>query len=106
MTEATFHHFGVPTQEQRSGETYLEGAKMHLTNPDNHPYRVEFLRFEAGSAMHELVRTCPHAAFMVDDLDLALDGQNVIVPPFDATDALRVAFITDGDAVIELMQSI
>ena len=106
MAETTFHHFGVPTQEQHSGEKYLEGAKVHLTNPDSHPYRVEFLRFEAGSAMHELVQTCPHAAFMVEDLDLALDGQNVIVPPFDASDTLRVAFITDGDAVIELMQNI
>lgn len=106
MTEATFHHFGVPTQEEHSGETYLEGAKIHLTSPDIHPYRVEFLRFEAGSAMHELVQTRPHAAFMVADLDIALDGQNVIVPPFDASDTLRVAFITDGDAVIELMQNI
>jgi hypothetical protein len=106
MIGATFHHFGVPTHEQRSGETYIEGARVYATDPNNHPYRVEFLRFEAGSAMHELVRTCPHAAFMVDDLDLALDGQNVIVPPFDATDALRVAFIADGHAVLELMQII
>ena len=106
MIEATFHHFGVPTHEQRSGETYIEGAKVYITDPDDHPYRVEFLRFEADSAMHERVRTCPHAAFMVEDLDRALEGRDVIVPPFDATDALRVAFITDGDAVIELMQNI
>jgi len=46
----------------------------------------------------------PHAAFIVPSLDAALEGQNVIVPPFDATDTLRCAFIKDGDAVIELME--
>ncbi len=103
---ATFHHFGVPTQAQSDKETYIEGGKVYATSPDDHPYRAEFLRFEADSPMHELVRTRPHAAFVVDDLAAALDGQNVIVDPFDATETLRVAFIADGDAVIELMENI
>lgn len=106
MGASTFHHFGVPTNEQHEGETYIAGAKLYLTDPEAHPYRVEFLRFEDDSPMHELVRTRPHVAFMVDDLDVALEGNNVLIPPFDATDTLRVAFITDGDAVIELVQSI
>jgi len=106
MGSITFHHFGVPTNEQHEGEMYIAGAKVYTTDPEAHPYRVEFLRFEEDSPMHELVRTRPHAGFMVDDLDVALEGNNVIIPPFDATDTMRVAFITDGDAVIELVQSI
>lgn len=101
---ATFHHFGVPTQAKALKEDYIEGGKVYATSPDDHPYRVEFLRFDADSPMHELVRTRPHAAFVVDNLAAAIEGQNVIVEPFDATDTLRVAFITDGDAVIELME--
>ena len=54
--------------------------------------------------MPQICRTQPHAAFMVDDLDAALEGQDVVVEPFDATETLRVAFIKDGDALIELMQ--
>jgi len=42
---------------------------------------------------------------MVPNLDEALAGQNVIIPPFDANESLRVAFVTDGDAVLELMES-
>ena len=42
---------------------------------------------------------------MVDNLDEAIKGRNVIVAPFDATESLRVAFITDGDAVLELMEA-
>lgn len=103
---ATFHHFGVPTGRVAAGAAYIEGGKVYATNPDDHPYRIEFLQFEPDSPMHEWVRTRPHVAFMVDDLDAALEGQNVVVEPFEATGTLRVAFITDGDALLELMEEI
>lgn len=103
---ATFHHFGVPTSARGNEETYIEGGKVFTTDPETHPYRIEFLRFEADSEMPDLLKNNPHAAFMVDDLDAALSGQNIVVEPFDATPTLRVAFITDGDALIELMQEI
>ncbi len=105
MSSAQFHHFGVPTTQQGANESYVAGAKVYITNPDDSPYRIEFLRFEADSEMHPDVKTKPHAAYLVPSLDEALKGANVIIPPFDATDALRCAFIKDGDAVIELMEN-
>jgi len=104
MAACTFHHFGVPTTVQGNNENYIEGGKVHVTDPDSHPYRVEFLRFEPDSPLPEAIRTRPHAAFLVDNMEVALAGRNVILEPFDATDELRVAFIMDGDAVIEIME--
>lgn len=103
---ATFHHLGVPTTVQGADENYIEGAGVYVTDPETHPYRVEFLRFEADSPMPDELKNQPHAAFMVDDLDAALEGQKIVVEPFDATEELRVAFIMDGDALIEVMQAI
>jgi len=103
---SSFHHFGVPTNVKQDNEIYIEGAKVYITDAESHPYKVEFLRFEQGSPMHEDVINNPHAAFMVDDLAAAMEGKNVIVEPFDATETLRVAFINDCGAVIELMQNI
>lgn len=104
MAASEFHHFGVPTSAKNENENYIEGAKAYVTDPERHPYRIEFLRFEEDSPLHEAVRTQPHAAFLVPNLNAALEGQNVIIPPFDATDQLRVAFIQDKEAVIELME--
>lgn len=103
---ATYRHFGVPTTRQNDNETYFPGAKVSVSDPDKHPFNIEFLRFDADSDFHELVRTRPHVAFEVEDLDAALVGKNVIIPPFDASPTLRCAFITDHEAVIELMQVI
>lgn len=104
MKAAKFHHYGVPATVKGKNEVFIEGAGVHVTDPEAHPYRVEFLRFEPDSPMCDEVKNNPHAAFIVDDLDKSLKGQEVIIPPFDATDTLRVAFIVDGPAVIELME--
>ena len=82
----------------------MEEARLHITDPTAHPFRVEFLRFEEGSPMPELLQTTPHAAFVVPDLDAAMAGKDVVLEPFDANDQVRVGFIKDGDALIELME--
>jgi hypothetical protein len=103
MALGEFHHFGVPTKAESAGETFLEGAKVYITDPGAHPFKVEFLRFMDDSPMPEILKKWPHAAFLVPDLDAALAGKNVLIAPFDATDELRCAFIQDGDALIEVM---
>jgi hypothetical protein len=102
---AEFHHFGVPTRTPQPNETFLEGAKVHVTDPDAHPYRIEFVRCEPDCPMPEAVQTTPHAAYMVDDLDAAVSGKEIVVPPTDIDETLRIAFIKDGDALLELMQT-
>jgi hypothetical protein len=46
----------------------------------------------------------PHAAFVVESLDQAIKGKQVILPPTEVTPTLRVAFIKDGDALVEVME--
>jgi hypothetical protein len=99
-----FHHFGVPTAEKQENETYLEQAKVFITDPEQHPYRVEFLRFEDGSPMPQAIQTTPHAAFVVDSIEEAMKGREVVLEPFDATDTLKVAFIKSGGALVEIME--
>ena len=101
---AKFHHFGVPTKRKIEGAAYMEGAKVHVTDPEKHPFKVEYVRFEAGNPFPKEVQTRSHAAFLVDNLDEALAGKKVIFPAVNASPTLRIAFILDGDAVIELME--
>ncbi len=105
MASAKFHHFGVPTNAKGENEIFIEGAGVHVTDPESHPYGVEFLRFDSDSPMPDDLKTKCHAAFMVENLEDALKDQNVLIGPFDATEKIRVAFITDGDALIELMET-
>lgn len=99
-----YHHVGVPTDTEHPGEQYLADAKLYITNPDDHPYRFEFLRFEPGSPLPEALKTRTHVAFRVDNLGDALQGEQVVIQPFEPMESLRVAFIMKDSVLIELME--
>ncbi|HEV8129775.1 MAG TPA: hypothetical protein VGQ81_00870 [Acidobacteriota bacterium] len=100
----TFHHTGVITDERHSGELYVEQTKVWITNPDSHPYRIEYLRFEPDSPVTGPVRNQCHTAYTVDNLDKAIEGQRVLLGPFDALEGLRVVFVEQDGAVVEFME--
>ena len=102
---AQFHHFGVPTSASLKGADYIKDGGVYVTDAQTHPYHVEFLKFDPDSPMPELIKTTPHIAFMVDSVDQAIEGKDIVCQPFDANPTLRVAFFRDGDALIEVMES-
>jgi hypothetical protein len=99
-----FHHIGLPTDESRAGEYYVEETKVWVTDPRRHPYRVEYLRFEADSPVKGPVRDMPHVAYRVDDLTTELAGEEVLIEPFEPSPNFTVAFVLKDGAVIELMK--
>src|SRR4051812_3211676 len=99
-----FHHVGVITDQPQPGETYVAVTKVHVTNPADHPYRIEYLRFEPDSPVTGPVRDQPHMAFAVDDLHAEIAGEQVLLGPFRALAGLHVAFILKDGAVFEFMQ--
>jgi hypothetical protein len=52
----------------------------------------------------EIVKTIPHVAFAVDDLDEALKGRKVLIAPNAPSPGVRVAFILDDGAPVELLE--
>jgi hypothetical protein len=100
----TFHHIGIPTGKQRPQETYLQEAKLYVTDCNASEHRIEWLRFEDGSPLPEVLKTTAHIAYQVDDLTAALAGQSVLLEPFEPLPGVRVAFILEDGAPVELMQ--
>ncbi|MFQ2123963.1 VOC family protein [Aeromonas jandaei] len=47
----------------------------------------------------------PHVAFKVDDLAAAIEGEEVILGPYEPIDDYRVAVINDAGVPIELIQT-
>ena len=62
------------------------------------------MRFDDHCRVPNVVRTVPHVAFAVDDLDEALIGQRILIAPNAASDGVRVAFILHDGAPVELLE--
>jgi hypothetical protein len=97
------NHFGVPTLEKQANENYVEGMKVHLTAYSDSPNKIEFLRFEEGSWLPEIIQKVPHIAYEVPTMETALQGAKIIVEPLRAGDNLTIAFIEEEGIPIELM---
>ena len=62
------------------------------------------MRFEEDSPTPELVKTVPHIAFEVDDLNETIKGKNILIEPNSPSPGVMVVFIVDNDAPVEFLQ--
>ena len=77
---------------------------MYIQGYETSPYGIEWIRFEEGSTLPELVQTVPHVAFEVDDLDKAIEGFEVLIEPNSPSKGVMVAFIIDNGVPVEFLQ--
>jgi hypothetical protein len=98
-----YHHIGIPTNVVHVDETYLEQYKFYVSGFSSSPFGIEWMRFDSDCPLHILIKTIPHLAFEVDDLDAALEGQEIICPPGSPSNGVRTAMIVVDGAPIELI---
>lgn len=99
-----FNHLGIPTTERFEGEIDLAHLKITVSDHENNPYGIQWMRFWEDAPYPELVKTVPHVAFEVEDLAKELEGQKVIIEPNSPSEGLTVAFIEVNSAPVELME--
>lgn len=101
-----YHHIGIPTTGPIQNEKYLPQFKFYVGGFDSSPFGIEWMRFEDDSPILELIKTVPHLAFEVDDLDEELRKHNlqILTPPNSPGEGVRVAMIEHNGAPVELIE--
>ncbi len=99
-----FNHIGIPTQVEHSGERYNPDIGLYTTDFADSENKIEWLRFVESSPMPEVLKTTAHVAYEVDDLDEAIKDKALLIPPFNASETLKIAFVMEDEAPVELMQ--
>ena len=105
-----FDHIGIPSREPQPGESWVPFSQVWVTNPRAHPQRIEYIRAkewpEVPREQEGLWKLWhwPHVAFRVEDMTAALEGEELILGPFDPGGFGEVAFILKQGVVIEYMQ--
>jgi len=101
-----YHHIGIPTDKSFPGEEYISLFRLYHSGFETSPFGIEWMRFESDSPVNILIKTVPHIAYEVDDLDLELKRHdfNILTPPNSPSDGTRVAMIEHNGAPIELIE--
>ena len=101
-----YHHLGIPTNTPREREVYLKDYKCYHYGYEKSEFGIEWMRYEDDCSLPEIVKTIPHIAFEVDDLEEVLKGRKVIIKPNSPSPDIIVAFIEENGAPIEFIQTI
>lgn len=99
-----YHHLGIPTQVPQPGETYLEQFDAYCTDHERNPFGIQWMRYDTKCPLPEIVKTVPHVAFEVDDLDQAMAGHEILIEPNCPSEGVRVAFVLVDGAPVEFLQ--
>ena len=99
-----FNHLGIPITGRFEGEIDLPHLKMTVSDHENNPYGIQWQRYWKDAPYPDLVKTIPHVAFVVEDLDAELKDKKIIIKPNSPSEGLRVAFIEVNGAPVELME--
>jgi hypothetical protein len=101
-----FDHVGIPTSQEKRGATFVAATRVWVTDAHQHPFHVEWLRFEPDSPVSGPLRDQPHVGFRVDDMGQIRElsaGMKVLLEPFDAGFAVAGFYQTADGANIELV---
>lgn len=99
-----YNHFGIPTDKIFDGEIDLPHLKITVSEHEKNRFGIQLQRYWPDAPYPDLVKTVPHIAFEVDDLESMLIGQKVIIGPNSPSEGLTVAFIEINGVPVELMK--
>ena len=101
-----FDHVGMPTTEEKAGSTFVPATRVWITDAHQHPFRVEWLRFEPDSPVTGPLHDEPHIGYRVptrEDITKLSQGMQVLLEPFDAGFAVAGFYRTADGANIEFV---
>ncbi|MBC7813971.1 MAG: hypothetical protein H7175_22645 [Burkholderiales bacterium] len=103
--ELIFDHVGVPTDEKQPSEDWVEATRVWVTNPRDHKYHIEYLRFEPDTPCRWEVVNLPHVAYRVkaEDFPKLIEGVEILIEPFDVDDNLSIAYVKKDGMPVEYM---
>ena len=103
---ATYMHIGIPVLNKKPNMVYNEWGKFWVNESvDAYDYKIEYLKFEEGTCFPEILSKQPHVAYKVDNMDPYItQAQQVIFGPEVLSGSVRLAFVIQDDAIIELYE--
>ncbi len=102
----TLEHIGMPTTTPKEGEMYSEGMKLHIVSPDNSINKIEWLRFDSDSWLHEMIQNQVHLAYRVTNPEAEMEGKEVLLPVTDCGDGNFIAFVVEEGIPVEFMWNV
>ncbi len=101
-----YHHLGIPVENPIPGEYYIPHLKIFVAGFEKSPFGVQWMRFEDDCPIDKLIKSVPHLAFEVVNIEDALTCGNfeLLSEINSPSEGVRVVMIKHDGAPIELIE--
>ena len=101
-----YHHLGIPTHKIMPDERYIPHLKFYVSGFGTSPFGIEWMRFDEDCPISDLIKSVPHIAFEVDDIERELVKHDfeIISEPGIPSEGVRSVMIKHNGAPIELIE--
>jgi len=100
----TYNHVGIIVKEKAPGAFFDDYLKVWMTDFNLSPNKFEFLTFEEGSPMPEIIQNQAHIAYTVPSIEEELKDKEAIFGPLDVNEHLKIVFIEEEGIAVELVE--
>lgn len=102
---AEYMHIGIPVLNKKPNMVYNEWGGFWVNESvDAYDYKIEYLKFEEGTPFPEIMHKTP-CGYKMDDMKPYLDAADrIIFGPQEIGPGVRIAFVIQDDAIIELYE--
>ena len=104
MSNIKYHHIGLLRSKPMKNEDYNREWKFYGSGYFESEFGVEWLRIEEDSKLPLLIKSTPHIAFVIENLETAIKGQKVIYGPNNPSEGVSVCFIEYEGSPVEFLQ--
>lgn len=102
---AEYMHVGIPLATKQPGMNYNADLKVWISNPDDHPFKIEYLHFEHDTPLPKALQELSHVAYKVAAAEPYLAAADqVLFGPVELAPGIRIAFIIMHGTIFELYE--
>lgn len=100
-----YHHIGIPTKEPKPNEFYSKKFDIWTADVENSRIDAQWHRFGESHPFHPVMEALPHVAFKVNDIEKAVEGEEVIMEIYEPIPGFKAAMIIDAGLPIEFVET-
>ncbi len=100
-----YHHIGMPTMDEQPGENYSSKFDIWSADVEGSRIKAQFHRFGPNTSLHPLMAKYPHVGFKVNNIEKAIEGEEVIMDIYEPIPGYKAAMIVDAGMPVEFVQT-
>lgn len=100
-----YYHVGIPTDQEMDWDVYIPELKLHLMEYENDPFGIEWMKFEEGAPLPEIILKRPHVAFKIIHFEKAIEHFPLLVPVSHPRPGMTTCFVEHKGIGVEFVKT-